>query len=242
MVLYGAKGGIILFFGLGFKDTKTVAELRKNQNLTAKAQTLADCSADFEINTVIPALVANYVAAIQAETTVANKNEAKELQAIISTVNDPTAAVTDLDAKATSATTTADELLVSLKQVTLTLSNVMDANKAQYFADKVQLATAADTTKSVDSLPAIQKVVNASNAVVAFNAATSATLVKDAISAFAVATANTDYINLSSTGKLEVAALVFNEKMTSGTLFATTGALKTAITSQITARGALCFG
>lgn len=27
---------MILFFGLGFKDKKTVKELRKNQNLTAK--------------------------------------------------------------------------------------------------------------------------------------------------------------------------------------------------------------
>jgi len=30
------KGGNTLFFGLKFKDKKTVKELRKNQNLTAK--------------------------------------------------------------------------------------------------------------------------------------------------------------------------------------------------------------
>jgi len=30
------KGVITLFFGLGFKDKKTVKVLRKNQNLTAK--------------------------------------------------------------------------------------------------------------------------------------------------------------------------------------------------------------
>ena len=29
-------GGITMFFGLGFKDKKTVKELRKNQNLTAR--------------------------------------------------------------------------------------------------------------------------------------------------------------------------------------------------------------
>lgn len=29
-------GGVPMFFGLGFKDKKTVKELRKNQNLTAK--------------------------------------------------------------------------------------------------------------------------------------------------------------------------------------------------------------
>ena len=41
------REGLLLFFGLGFKDKKTVKELRKNQNLTAK-----DLADKLKLNTV----------------------------------------------------------------------------------------------------------------------------------------------------------------------------------------------
>lgn len=79
--------------------------------------------------------------------------------------------------------------------------------------------------------------MNATNARVELNAATTKEAAKTALTKFAIATADTTYINLSSTGKLEVAALVLAERPAAG--YADNTDVTTEIGNQDSARTAL---
>lgn len=180
---------------------------------------------------IIDALLEDYRDALVAETTVTNKDETGEINAIIQATNDPTTALTTL-VDAGNALDDADKLLKALKAKTLNLKNINDANKDAYFADNAAIKTAAGT-----SAAAVQAVVNATDARVALNAATTDTAAQSALTKFAIATGNTTYINLSSTAKLEVAGLVLAEKPVTG--YADNADVTSEITTQDTARGTL---
>lgn len=191
--------------------------------------TLADRSAfasdAFDLDTVNDALLEDYKAAMLADPAPA-MTTAAEIQTIITTANDPAAALTTL-VDTTSALDDADKLLVALKAKTLDLT-VVDANKAAYFADIAGIKTAAATDAD-----AVQAVVDATNARLSFNADGSLA----ALTNFAIATNDTSYINLSSAAKAEVVALVKAEKPAAG--YATNALVTTEISDQISARGTL---
>lgn len=202
----------------------TTAELK------ALLVTLADRSAfasdAFDLDTVNDSLLEDYKAAILADPA-PTMTTAAEIQAIITTANDPAAALIVL-VDSGSALDDADKLLAALKAKTLNLKNIVDANKDAYFADIADIKTAAATDED-----AVQAVIDATNARVAFNADGSVS----AFTNFAIATDDTAYINLSSAAKAEVAALVKAEKPAAG--YATNALVTTEISDQISARGTL---
>lgn len=132
----------------------------------------------------------------------------------------------------------ADKLLVALKNAGI--SNVVDANKAAYDTAAVN----KDGNKyfeAVTTKDQAQKVVNAVNAYVVADQATSATELRTALINFAVALENLggvaeapDFINLSSQVKLEVAEIVLNEKEEG---FTTAYVLGKAVDTAMTTHG-----
>lgn len=148
-------------------------------------------------------------------------SDTASINTIIQTANDPATALTAL-VDSTSALDDADKLLAALKAKTLNLKNVIDANKDAYFADKAAIQTAAGTDAD-----AVQSVVDSVDAVVEINDATTAEEVRTALTVFAAEQEITDYLNLSSAAKLEVAELVLEDRPTAD--FADIAAVKASV-------------
>ena len=118
----------------GITATTSLADVK------AKLLTLANRSAfgtdSFDKDLVIDTLVEQYRTALK-DADAADKQDASEISTIVTTVNNPAAALT-----AVAEAATADALLTALKDKTLNLSNVVDANKAAYYADAAAFDTA----------------------------------------------------------------------------------------------------
>ncbi|PID21738.1 hypothetical protein CSV61_08540 [Sporosarcina sp. P3] len=203
--------------------------------------TLADRSAyasdAFDGETVIDALLEEYRTAI-ATADAADKDTVAKIQGFITVENTPDQALTDLYATSVDFEDP-DALLEALQAKTLNL-NVTPANKDAYLADTTAIQTAANTGADAEAKIAnVQAAVNATDARVALNAATTDTAVRTELTKFVVANgdSNPSYVNLSAQGKLEVAGLVLAEKPAAG--YATNTALATEINDQVTARGTL---
>lgn len=131
------------------------------------------------------------------------------------------------------ATETADKLLAALKVVGV--ANVNDANKSAYFTGASFYDADTETTVKAFTLAndkdKVQAVVNATNAFVNANKATTATELRTSLTTFAVELSKLevnkapDFINLSSQKKLEVAQIVLDGKETN---FANAGELAEA--------------
>lgn len=119
----------------------------------------------------------------------------------------------------------ADKLLVALKDKYLAINNVIDANKDVYFkASNANFSGCSD-------VDAVQAKVNELNELVEVNKAATAEEMRTALIKVAVAQKNTEFTNLSSQAKLEVAELVLAErnKIETTKAFADTAAVVTAI-------------
>lgn len=213
--LLSVDGAVI---AAGATDASVVAALQANATVLG----LTGASA------VNPLLATPYRAAIAAGAQ-ATRDTAAEVQALIAGVNSPAAALAALGV----ASADADVLLAKLKAITLNLSGVKDANKAAYFAD-VAVIQAAN-----GSVAAAQAIVDAINALVELNAATTAANANNSLTTFTLNVthaSSTTYINLNSTVKLEVAELVLVNKPGAG--YANIVAVQAAITAQDAARTA----
>jgi len=200
----------------------------------AALQKLADVSKTtaepFKMETVFDASLALYKADLIGHVTTQ-----AEVEAVINDVNDP---VAELNAVRDANTTDAKVLLNLLKAPALTLTNLVEANKDAYLKDVAKIQDAiTDGTAVPADLAKVKKAVDEINAVVEFNGATTASNAKKALDKYAVATANTDYINLSTTAKLEVAELVLADKPSTG--FENSAALVAEITEAIGNRAAM---
>jgi hypothetical protein len=156
--------------------------------------------------------------------TLTNRDLASEVVAIVDSVNSPVGAMTALKTPGVDAATE----LALIKAKTLNLTNVVDANAGAYFADRAAFATAANLNTSD-----VQKVVNAVNALVLLNSATTAVNENTALLSFVVNVndaTSTTYINLSSAAKLEEAQLILVAK--GSTPYANIAAVQAAITAQ----------
>ena len=173
--------------------------------LADKSSFVADA---FDAETIVDALLEDYRTAIVAAAA-GDKDAASEIQTIVTTANDPAAALTVL-VDGGGALDDADKLLAALKAKTLDLS-VIDANKDAYFTDIAAIKTAAGT-----DVDAVQSVIASVDAVVDVNDATTADEVRTALTIFAAEQSITDYLNLSSEAKLEVAELVLEDRPAAG--------------------------
>lgn len=183
-------------------------------------------SANFDIDFVIDGLLNQYSDAINAAYTAdaTTVDTAAEIEGIILNVNDPSSALQAIDDATTDA-----ELLTALKSINLNLKNVVDANKVQYHADLDAFKLAADAADDKTAAN-VKKLVDAVNAIASLNAATNADAAKTALVNFAMATNDTDFVNLTSTAKLEVAELVLEDKATG---YANVAAVSAKIDAEI---------
>lgn len=161
---------------------------------------------------IIDTLVGDYKTDL-VEANLTSANTAK-INTIIVTANDPATAVI----KVTEANT-ADGLLDALNVKTLNLKNVKEANKQAYL-DAPENKNGVSYFTKVTTPAQAQKTVNAVNAFVDANSATTATQLNSALNSFAAIISDdffgvaeaSNYINLSSAAKLEVAEIVLNAK------------------------------
>ena len=215
-------------------NTTTIVQFKE---LASKLDVL---SSTFDATKILDAKVLGVGGYIDTIDTATITNAA-DLEAIIVAVNAPLVAVQNVQT-VINGTETADTLLAALKATTLTLTNIIDANKAQYLADVADIDTATDgtnATTAVASVAALKKVIAASNSVVELNAATTASAARTIITSFALSTGNTTFVNLSTIAKLEVAELVLAAKTTAGVPFATSASVTTVIGSKVTAQASL---
>lgn len=203
--------------------TKTATAIKGLKDLAADAndatvneafQYLADVTATavakFDIKTINDALLSEYRDAVIGQTMA----DVAAVNSLITPVNSPTNAISDI-------TSAADEtdLLDALKAKTLNLKNVNDANKDAYFYAPLNKNVVSYFTKVTTPAEA-QKTVNAVNAFVDANNATLATQLNSALNSFVAIISDdffdvaeaSNYINLSSAAKLEVAEIVLNAK------------------------------
>lgn len=244
--------------------TKTADVLKKLQDLAAYAD-----KADFDIKTVNTSedSLKAYRTAFTTLTTISSPSTEsasnvttmiKAVQTKVNNVNDAavTAPLTKLEMgtevggvfhNGTSEITSPAEkeaaLLATLKATGL--KNIEDANSSAYLAVYDEIKTAASGAKTTpDEIASVksdvQNIVNAENARIELNAASTDTAAQAALTRFAIATGNNDFINLSSTSKLEVAGLVNSNKPTNG--YENKTAVNAAITAQDTARTGLITG
>lgn len=216
-------------------DTTTSSLKTLLTTLANRSSFVADA---FDGDNINDQLLEDYRAALVLETTVTNKDDASEINGIVVTVNNPKVALDKIDGLVAPTST---DLLTDLKDKTLNFKNLVDANKDAYLAELTDIQTAINTTDATTtaaSLSAVKKIVDAANAKVALNTATTAALAKDALTNLALATDNTTYLNLSSTAKLEVADLILADIKANGAK-TNVAAVTTAITNQNTARTTL---
>lgn len=217
---------------------------------------LADVSAAVDAKDIDATLIATYITDIKTEvakgaagaidwTTATDAEKAAQIQADIAAANG-SVVENAVDAIDSATSDTADKLLAALKDVNLGLKNVVDANKAAYFADNALFDKAADAATNFagdydDALAAVQKAVNEVNAVVNAGKATTDTDMRAALTSYAankLAAADgtdapiTDYINLSNQAKLEVAELVLKDRTAA---YANTAALLVVLGADNTA-------
>jgi len=224
-------------------STKTTAAIKGLEDLAADAndatvkeafQYLADVTATavtkFDIKTINDALLSKYRDAVIGQTMA----DVAAVNSLITPVNSPASAISDI----TSAGDEAD-LLDALKAKTLNLKNVNDANKDAYFGAPVNKDGDSYFTKVTTPAEA-QKTVNAVNAFVDANNATLATQLNSALNSFVAIISDdffdvaeaSNYINLSSAAKLEVAEIVINAKQADyGDAMELAVAIDTAVTA-----------
>jgi len=160
---------------------------------------------------IIDALLEDYRNALVESTTITNTSS---INTIIENVNKPDEAINAVKTAAS-----ADDLLKALKDPKLNLKNVVDANKDAYFEAPLNKSGVSYFTK-VNSKDDVQKVVNAVNAFVNANKATTATEMRSALTTFVVVISDdffdvaeaSEFIDLSYAAKLEVAEIVLNTK------------------------------
>ncbi|HHY73512.1 MAG TPA: S-layer homology domain-containing protein [Bacillus bacterium] len=212
-----------------------IAKLDANattSNVKAALQKLADVSKTttnaFDMDTVVEASLADYLTNF-----VAKKDNIKSLdnvKTIIIDVNNPINALTKIKDELADNQVTADELYKLLKDNSLTLTNLNEANKEQYVKalEPIQNVVSTVTNENKASKVAeLKDIITASNAVVAINKADTVATMKSELDKFALASASmashneqaTNYINLTTTSKLEVAELVLKAKPTAGFVY-----------------------
>ena len=186
------------------ETTNTIAKL----DTALKA--LAELSDDIDVETVHGTLLQNYRDAIKVAA-VEKKNTVEKLQAIIVAVNtkvaeETLAALNKVDAKTEEA-----KVVELLKNEALGLEGVV----AGYAKDYKEAIIAARTLDS----KTVQKLIDAVNdkqkdvaKLATINEATTATDMRDALTAASVNGGKAAYANLSSQAKLEVAELVLGAK------------------------------
>lgn len=183
-----------------------------NAKLANAFNALGALTDDFDADLVETTLLSDYRTAIAEETIVTKKNTATLLQGIVTTINGNKLSEIEAAIAATDADTTEADLLALLQSPVIGLENVNAAYIAEYKA--ALIAETTDTNKNAKA--AIQtNIIDAVNTaqdedarLVAVNEATTAEEMRTALTAVAIAEDLTDYINLSSQGKLEVAELV----------------------------------
>lgn len=187
----------------------------------------------FDLDTVNDALLEDYRAAIVAETSGNNKDEASEIQGFITAANSPVAALNAIDLEVkTPSDATGETLLGLLQAASLEFDNLVEANAAEYLADATDFdAAITDTTAVAGEEDNVALVIDATNARVALNEATTVTEANAALLDFAIAYGNTTFINVSGTHKSEIAELVLADIEANGA-YATNALLDTAIGVQ----------
>jgi len=207
---------------------------------------LAAVSADVDAKDIDANFIENYIVDIEADlnggsSTIAG-TAAQKAAAIQQIIEDANGGVvtTAVSTVISSAATNATDLLAALKDANLGLTNVKDANKDAYFTAAVNQSGTKYFAHIADEKDA-QKVVNAVNAYVDANKATTATDMRTALTTFAVALDSIGgvneapaFINLSTAAKLEVAEIVLNAKKAD---FTTGYTLGQAIDAAMTAHG-----
>ncbi|WP_102348559.1 S-layer homology domain-containing protein [Bacillus sp. Marseille-P3661] len=247
-----------------FKDVHTAAiadavdaiaalnEDASTADVKAAFQKLADVSKTtqdaFDMDTVVEESLEDYLTELVGATI----ETQADVEGVIAFVNNPTNALAEINTALANAATTADQLFELLQDNSLTLNNLVEANKAHYLAEKDLLAAiVADITttseltndQKAEKVAAVKDVVTAENALVEINDVTSVTAMKAELDQLAVAgvsmadftTEVTAYIDLSTTAKLEVAELIVETK----TEFNSVEEVVDAITAQISARNTM---
>jgi hypothetical protein len=188
----------------------------------------------FSMNVVIDSMIGDYLETLGAVENTDDLNAAGVNSAIVG-INNPVDSLTNINGAPVDAD--ADALLVLLKAKDLNLKNLVDANKEHYLTDvaaiKASAAIASDANAATQAaaLNELTSTIDAINAKVELNSATSAAAAKDALTKLAIAEGDlTDYINLSTTVKTEVADLVLAAKPTTG--YTDVAAVKTAVGSS----------
>lgn len=196
-----------IIVGVNNSYSKGLVDAVDNAN---DADTLLKALKDLKLDNVVDANKAQYNTDIDAFKSAADSND------VAKSLTDLQAQVDRSNVAAIAAADSADMLLAALKNAGV--SNVVDANKAAYHTAAVNkdgVKYFANVTTKDDA----QKVVNAVNAYVVANDATTATELRTALTTFAVALDNLggvkeapEFINLSSQVKLEVSEIVLNGK------------------------------
>ncbi|TRM10710.1 hypothetical protein FH966_02695 [Lentibacillus cibarius] len=215
-------------FGDGTGSTYDSSDEDDQKSALKELNRLADVSSDFDKEDIDKELIADYIDDIQTDigkgsdgevdwtSSATDSAKAGAISTIVNDAND--SVVTDAIDEVTTAAD-ADALLEALKDKNLDLQNVVDTNKDAYYNSPVNKNDASYFTK-VTTTEEAQKVVDAVNAFVNANGATSATQMNSSINSFVAIISDSffdvaeasDYINLSSAAKLEVSEIVFNEK------------------------------
>ncbi|MDO0824398.1 hypothetical protein [Desulfosporosinus nitroreducens] len=204
---------------------------------TTEAQLLTALQADeLALTTVNPDLIADYKTIVDGGVVIVT---AANIQANVIDAGNAGGLVTALADVA--AATTEQELLVALQATPLALTNVRPELITEYKAlvdGGATIATAGNIQTNV--ITAANSVADAAIRLVAVNDATTATEMRTALTAVAVAQGTTAYINLNSTAKLEVAELVLAARDAiagpPADEFALTTDVTTEIATQIAAR------
>ncbi len=170
---------------------------------------------------------------IHAAHTVADASTADATLVAIKTVLDATTTASESTALTVvqnldPSTVTANELYNALTDPALGLSNVLSSNREAYKKDASALVTAAGTSKV-----ALQSAINATNGLVSFNSATTASAAATGLATVAVAEGITDFIDFTSTGRLDIAQLVLDIRPNGG--FNTVAALVNELGADDTA-------
>ncbi|KMY55618.1 hypothetical protein AC623_18175 [Bacillus sp. FJAT-27231] len=236
------------------QDIVVNAALGNIADLTAQssdAQVLAALRALANVSTldaeiINPNLAAQYKTALVDFTATGNPaNDLTTVNDAVVTVNDPSAVLNSI---AGASNPTDAELLTLLNNEVLALKNVANANVAAYQTNLESIKAAIDSANTNDE-PGIQvdeagaartalvEAINEINNLVDANAASSATALRTVLNRVAVQEGLTDYIDLNSTAKLEVAAAVLADRPTNG--YTSTTALTTAVTNEVTDRTTL---
>lgn len=212
-IVNAGKTAAITDYGKKISEVTEKTSLSDLKGLLTELKRLDDTTFTSDI---VDGLLENYRTDLVAKDA-ADRDTTSEINTIINDANDPTSAVSDVKSASD-----ANDLLAALKDPTLNLSNVKEANKDAYFKAAVNKKDPSNPVKyfeNVSSKEDTQKVVNAVNAFVDANNATTATEMRTALTTFAVALDSiggvneaSEFINLTNAAKLEVAEIVLNGK------------------------------